>query len=36
MFVFCGRLANFRKEKEKIGDDLLQIFNHPLIFLAKH
>jgi hypothetical protein len=25
-----------KKEKEKIGDDLLQIFNHPSIFLATH
>jgi hypothetical protein len=25
-----------KKEKEKIGDDLLQIFNHPFIFLATH
>jgi hypothetical protein len=25
-----------KKEKEKIGDDLLQIFNHLSIFLATH
>jgi hypothetical protein len=22
MFVFCGRLANFRKKKKQTGDDL--------------
>jgi hypothetical protein len=25
-----------KKEKEKIGDDPLQIFNYPFIFLATH
>jgi hypothetical protein len=33
MFVFCGRLANFRKQ---IGDDLYKSLNHLFEFLATH